>query len=377
MIGLMGGKYTGYMTPDHTHLVCGSTSGEKYAKAQSWGIRCVNHLWLEDAFAAWRCPLESAPRYQCFSAALVPLVGATVPHHVPGNLKEDMVTEEEEDVVAETDTDSLFGVDDDVPNEKADRHGNGSKSNLIRTMQGADDDSATDQEDGSFEKDVAVKKQDTGVVDAATRSRRGQSKASLAAQEAKAQNPARTSTPAKNATTTKAGSAKKTAASSSRRKREDSEEDEDVENHPTSRKKAKRPAATSKAGSIDNEAVLRPSALESGKGGSPKRGPVVFLFTGVKPTADELKVFLFFIIGSSDLPTLNHAKKFKAIEGAKEAKRPELCTHLIAAKIARTEKFLAAISGSPFIVTKAWFDACIAAKSYQGIDLYMCMTGII
>ncbi|KIJ92959.1 hypothetical protein K443DRAFT_684887 [Laccaria amethystina LaAM-08-1] len=48
--------------------------------------------------------------------------------------------------------------------------------------------------------------------------------------------------------------------------------------------------------------------------------------------------------------------------GVKMTTRPSECTHLLAAQLVRTEKFLCALSGSPFILTDKWATASAAAK---------------
>ena len=42
--------------------------------------------------------------------------------------------------------------------------------------------------------------------------------------------------------------------------------------------------------------------------------------------------------------------------------RPQECTHLLAAKIVRTEKFLSAIAVAPYILNSSWATDSAAAK---------------
>ncbi|KAK9768936.1 regulator of Ty1 Transposition [Basidiobolus ranarum] len=58
----MGATYTGHMGSTHSHLICGSLSGEKCRKAQEWNVNMVNHLWLEDCFRSWT--LHSITKHQ-------------------------------------------------------------------------------------------------------------------------------------------------------------------------------------------------------------------------------------------------------------------------------------------------------------------------
>eukprot|EP00163_Fabomonas_tropica_P031118 TRINITY_DN7294_c0_g1_i2.p1 TRINITY_DN7294_c0_g1~~TRINITY_DN7294_c0_g1_i2.p1 ORF type:complete len:720 (+),score=148.74 TRINITY_DN7294_c0_g1_i2:173-2332(+) len=43
-----GAQYTGAMTQKNTHLIFKRPSGDKYRRAQEWGIKCVQLPWLED-----------------------------------------------------------------------------------------------------------------------------------------------------------------------------------------------------------------------------------------------------------------------------------------------------------------------------------------
>ncbi|EKM60159.1 uncharacterized protein PHACADRAFT_203428 [Phanerochaete carnosa HHB-10118-sp] len=51
--------------------------------------------------------------------------------------------------------------------------------------------------------------------------------------------------------------------------------------------------------------------------------------------------------------------------GAKFTAKPLECTHLVAHKIVRTEKFLCAMAVAPHIVTEKWVAACVSKKSIQ------------
>lgn len=51
--------------------------------------------------------------------------------------------------------------------------------------------------------------------------------------------------------------------------------------------------------------------------------------------------------------------------GAKFTAKPLECTHLVAHKIVRTEKFLCAMAAAPHIVTEKWVAACVTKKSLQ------------
>lgn len=51
--------------------------------------------------------------------------------------------------------------------------------------------------------------------------------------------------------------------------------------------------------------------------------------------------------------------------GVKFTTKPLECTHLVALKIVRTEKFLCAMAVAPHIVTDKWVTACVSKKAMQ------------
>ena len=53
--------------------------------------------------------------------------------------------------------------------------------------------------------------------------------------------------------------------------------------------------------------------------------------------------------------------------GIQRVEDPLNCTHLVSNTILRTEKFLCAISRSPFIVTETWVRECLRSKKVVGM----------
>ena len=51
--------------------------------------------------------------------------------------------------------------------------------------------------------------------------------------------------------------------------------------------------------------------------------------------------------------------------GVKFTTKPLECTHLVAQKIVRTEKFLCAMAVAPHIITEKWIAACVSKKALQ------------
>ncbi len=64
LIELMGGSFTRNMKQfSTTHLLVAKPTGVKYEYAQKWGIKCLNHLWLEESYAKWMLQDENNERY--------------------------------------------------------------------------------------------------------------------------------------------------------------------------------------------------------------------------------------------------------------------------------------------------------------------------
>lgn len=63
-----GAHFTKTMKQDNTHLITAHTQSEKCEAAQEWGLHIVNHIWLEESYA--RCAVQTltVPRYTHFPA---------------------------------------------------------------------------------------------------------------------------------------------------------------------------------------------------------------------------------------------------------------------------------------------------------------------
>ncbi|KAH3668724.1 hypothetical protein OGAPHI_002478 [Ogataea philodendri] len=65
LVEIMGGQFTKSLRQyTTTHLVAAKPTGDKYKFAQEWGIKCLNHLWLEESYAKWELQDDSSSRYQ-------------------------------------------------------------------------------------------------------------------------------------------------------------------------------------------------------------------------------------------------------------------------------------------------------------------------
>ncbi|PSS00871.1 hypothetical protein PHLCEN_2v4098 [Hermanssonia centrifuga] len=66
LIMAMGGEFTPSMSGRNTSVVAAYVSGTKTAKATSWSIPIVNHLWLEDCFTHWTNVPSTNEKYVAF-----------------------------------------------------------------------------------------------------------------------------------------------------------------------------------------------------------------------------------------------------------------------------------------------------------------------
>ncbi|KAJ5679413.1 hypothetical protein N7462_007657 [Penicillium macrosclerotiorum] len=66
LIAAAGAECTKTLKQENTHLITAHGTSEKCSAAREWGLHVVNHLWLEDSYAAWRQKSVSDPRYNHF-----------------------------------------------------------------------------------------------------------------------------------------------------------------------------------------------------------------------------------------------------------------------------------------------------------------------
>ena len=66
LVKACGAEFTKTMKQDNTHLITAHAQSEKCEAAQEWGINIANHLWLEDSYA--KCTVQSLtnPKYTRF-----------------------------------------------------------------------------------------------------------------------------------------------------------------------------------------------------------------------------------------------------------------------------------------------------------------------
>lgn len=66
LIAAAGAECTKTLKQENTHLITAHGNSEKCSAAREWGLQVVNHLWLEDSYAAWKLQPVSNPRYNHF-----------------------------------------------------------------------------------------------------------------------------------------------------------------------------------------------------------------------------------------------------------------------------------------------------------------------
>ncbi|KAG0690791.1 hypothetical protein C6P40_001381, partial [Pichia californica] len=55
----MGGKFGKTLKTSNTHLVASKHAGMKIEYAENWGVKIINHAWVEDSFVNWKMMDES------------------------------------------------------------------------------------------------------------------------------------------------------------------------------------------------------------------------------------------------------------------------------------------------------------------------------
>ncbi len=70
--------------------------------------------------------------------------------------------------------------------------------------------------------------------------------------------------------------------------------------------------------------------------------------------------------GFTPFETSEMKKKVAGLSGCRFIDRPDLCTHLIAKTVLRTQKFLSCICTSSFILTQKWIDDSVARGQFVG-----------
>ncbi len=66
LITAAGATYTKTMKAENTHLITARMHSEKCEAAQDWNIEIVNHLWIEESYAACQALPLNNPRYRHF-----------------------------------------------------------------------------------------------------------------------------------------------------------------------------------------------------------------------------------------------------------------------------------------------------------------------
>ncbi|CCH40867.1 BRCT-containing protein 1 [Wickerhamomyces ciferrii] len=71
LVEALGAEFTTSLKQRNTHLITASETGSKYNAAKKWGgIAVVNHLWLEETYAAWDLKSVDNPRYSHYPRSL-------------------------------------------------------------------------------------------------------------------------------------------------------------------------------------------------------------------------------------------------------------------------------------------------------------------
>ncbi|KAJ7072254.1 hypothetical protein C8F01DRAFT_1103141 [Mycena amicta] len=96
LIRTMGANFTPNMTGTNTILIAAHMGGIKTTKALAWSIPVVNHVWLEDCFSQWRFINPAVPKYIEFPPHVdfTPMLAERGLHYT----LDDLYAEEEQDI---------------------------------------------------------------------------------------------------------------------------------------------------------------------------------------------------------------------------------------------------------------------------------------
>ncbi|KAJ6590014.1 hypothetical protein DFH09DRAFT_1274284 [Mycena vulgaris] len=141
---------------------------------------------------------------------------------------------------------------------------------------------------------------------------------------------------------------------SGQRETEGEEEEEEEEERPSTKRRKVDGAKKGRASTGDDESVVaQPVKAKSRKSEVALRNgkPIKLMSTGVDLSDGVLKAL--------------------ASLGAKTTSKPTECTHLVVSSLRRTEKFLCALAGAPFILTEQWAVDSVAENSLMPEEDYL------
>lgn len=123
LIERLGARFTLQLRDDNTHLITARALGAKYLAAKSWNVNTINHLWLEETYAAWEVKsiAESSYIQAGKKKNLTPVIGGT-------KLNKEVLSlfyEEEEEDLMSTETNNAQEEEQDSQEEEQDRQEEG------------------------------------------------------------------------------------------------------------------------------------------------------------------------------------------------------------------------------------------------------------
>ncbi|KAL1920481.1 uncharacterized protein VTP21DRAFT_858 [Calcarisporiella thermophila] len=376
MIAMIGATYTPHMTIKNTHLVCASQNGEKFKKAQDWNVNVVNHLWLEESFQQWACQSISKERYTTFPLGngLCDIVGTTnIPSEIaaqwfanlPGtvaysknNLENTTANAIRTDERYHTPTKkkAVFGTIEKIPHTMdvktpaeltwmAPIHPNSEGAIVTIDYRRRQAASAAIEalhntvmpDMNAFESEMRAQKRKSPSISRRTPNREQTPDNNIMSSRGKNKgiSPFGALPPNSGISEQEGNGLEKSVQT--KRKRRAVEQSWDESPSKDLSKKTKITAERESTPTRTSRSIRVATGDASSQGISPSRTNrqyVKVLWTGCKPTNAQIN-------------------GLKAL-GAKMAKVPHECTHLIAHHVARTEKFLCAMSVAHFILSDDW-----------------------
>ncbi|KAJ3055924.1 hypothetical protein HK097_008733 [Rhizophlyctis rosea] len=351
MVLQLGAKFSRSMSQENTHLICCLPVGEKYARATQWNLHIVNHLWIEECYIRWSRQSEAKPHYVHFPPGLGDIVGdvslpweevnkwVAAAYSDAGHQEVSAPPPRSTNIIAEQPTAAHETEAGPLKPCSSSKPAMSKKSGTVAESSPAALDEVTAAAVVVANPHIPA----TGVGKKAPASTAKSRRSSPPAIP-----PTETSSPQVETSTSSASKAKPKKPRG--RPRTDASEAKVATKRPReSSDNEVGPVKTVKQGNeveivVDDQG---PSARKKRKVAAPTTpsSPKILLFTGLKLTPADNKG-----IGS--------------LRG-QIATQVRDCTHLIAEKVARTEKFLAALSLGKHIVHKKWLDASVAAGEWQ------------
>lgn len=375
----LGGTFTRNLKSDNTHLVTLRPEGIKVQAAKSWNVLIVNHLWLEESYAAWEMKPVTDERY-IFGKKVWPVGQTKLDERVLetfyGQAEEKVemedgmdevnnAAEEEQAIAADSEDDiTLAGAHPEHEPEAVDEFADRPSSPQPVNIEGDSNNSKKQEDDTKSNENGAPEQmlaKTPSVEEVKTPKRTPAKRASVGAEEATPSHPS----PSSSATPTPRSSHRKAKDKAAAKLHEDISDlnefqkrrrTRDIPLLPGESKRAKIAAVPShsppstaglQASSPTPEPTTHTSSNGSTSTANRSQPPIRMrlLITGIDSTKFSFK----------NLPKL----------GIALADDPAEATHVVAPKVCRTANFLIALAHAPVLLNEQFLRTITAPAAPQ------------